>query len=353
MVDDRLSSCDSVHLYINEVNNDWDIVIDDVHITAGNTQAPSFLSTAAPTDNAPNPTNVPTTHPTSLPTVVSATDCPLVGAPSKIIPAGPIMLAKSNSLCILTKAVEDVDGSLSYVSPVARSYEGRAWEPSAGEFATQLLYEVEFADYSSGTQINLPQLSVGEQYYLTSYTYSVSHVEALARLFETATFGTRAQDLDAWDKGDVTTVTVSEWIQEQISKPMTSHREFFRRRVNPRFPNPKSIGRSDHPCNKLSRWRKYAFSKKDGDLWWFRQYLSTTYRDGDEYVTVKLNGHMRTMVPPGSIVFQDTDNIFEYNRIYELCRLPDERAYGRVYLKVEDGCRWFEVSAVLLLHLVI
>jgi hypothetical protein len=62
----------------------------------------------------------------------------------------------------------------------------------------------------------------------------MSHEDEVARLLETATFGTTAADLAVWDKGAVTIDTVSEWIQEQISSPMTSHREFFRRRVNPR-----------------------------------------------------------------------------------------------------------------------
>ena len=114
-------------------------------------------------------------------------------------------------------------------------------------------------------------------------------------------------------------------------------------------PNPRSIGRSDHPCNGLTRWRKYAFSKKDGDLWWFRQHLYTSFREGDTYVTVKLNGHVRTVVNPGAIVFKDPNYVFEYNKEYELCRLPEEYAFGRVYLKVVDkeneevfSCQWFE-----------
>jgi hypothetical protein len=108
------------------------------------------------------------------------------------------------------------------------------------------------------------------------------------------------------------------------------------------FNNPRSIGRSDHPCNAKTRWRKYAFSKKDGDFWFFKQYFSTSFREGDEYVTVKLNGHVRTTVYPGSIAFDDEESVFEYNKVYEMCNLPQEHAFGRVYLRVGDKCRWFE-----------
>jgi len=54
---------------------------------------------------------------------------------------------------------------------------------------------------------------------------------------------------------------------------------------------------------------------------------------------------VRTVVHPGSIVFDNPDFIFQYNREYEMCRLPDERSTGRVYLRMDnedDGCQWFE-----------
>ena len=263
-VDDRLASCKTVHVYIHQVNKLWDIVMDDLQISAPDTEAPSLMVTAAPTDDTPDVTNAPTSPPTSMPTVAAVTNCPDVGSSPITVSAGPIMLGKSNNLCILTKAVASTDGSLSNVAPVARSYDGNAWEKSAGEFATQLFQGSEFGDYAAGTQMILPALGAGEQYYLTSYSHSISQEDSVARLLETATFGSTATELAAWDKGDVTEATVSEWIQEQIEKPMTSHREYFRRRVNPRLPNPRQIGRSDHPCDGLTRWRKYSFSKKDG-----------------------------------------------------------------------------------------
>jgi hypothetical protein len=50
------------------------------------------------------------------------------------------MLARSSSLCVLTKAVSDSNGTLSSIAPVALSYDGGAWEKAAGEFAMKLLY---------------------------------------------------------------------------------------------------------------------------------------------------------------------------------------------------------------------
>jgi hypothetical protein len=169
-----------------------------------------------------------------MPTVATITKCPDVGSDSLTISPGPVMLGKSDALCILTKAVKGLDGSLSNIAPVARSYDGRSWESSSGEFARHLLQGVEFGDYNVGTQVILPELAAGEQYYLTSYSHDISHKDSVARLLETATFGTTNKDLAAWGEGAVTKDSVVEWIHEQISKPMTSHREFFRHRVNPR-----------------------------------------------------------------------------------------------------------------------
>jgi hypothetical protein len=109
------------------------------------------------------------------------------------------------------------------------------------------------------------------------------------------------------------------------------------------LPNPRQIGRSDHPCDTLTRWRKYAFSRKDGELWWFPQYLSTKFDEGDTNVTIKLNGHVRTVVDPGFIAFADTNYVFEFNKEYLMCRSPDERVDGRVYLRMADNsCQWFK-----------
>lgn len=64
-------------------------------------------------------------------------------------------------------------------------------------------------------------------------------------------------------------------------------------------------------------------------------------------MTVKLNGHTRTVVDPGTLVFDSDSNfVFEYNKEYEMCRLPEEEAFGRVYMRLMDDederCTWIE-----------
>jgi hypothetical protein len=48
-------------------------------------------------------------------------------------------------------------------------------------------------------------------------------------------------------------------------------------------------------------------------------------------------------VEPGSIVFDNPNYVFEYNTEYKMCRTPEEKSTGRVYLRMEDdSCQWFE-----------
>lgn len=169
-----------------------------------------------------------------MPTISLLTFCPNEESIPTEIPSGPVMLARSNSLCILTKAVvADSAGKLSNIAPVALSYDGRAWEKAAGEFAMKLLYGQDFSDYAnSGSQITLPGLNGSGKYYLTSYNRTISEADKVARLLETGTFGTMAKDLASFPT--LTEATAKQWIVDQMNTNITSHREYFRKRANPR-----------------------------------------------------------------------------------------------------------------------
>ena len=121
-----------------------------------------------------------------MPTVSTITSCPSAFYVSTEVPSGPVMLALSSSLCVLTKAIADPNGTLSDVVPVALSYDGRGWEKAAGESAMRLFYGKEIGDYSEGSQLNLPNLNDTGKYYLMSYSHSVSEADKVARLLEIA-----------------------------------------------------------------------------------------------------------------------------------------------------------------------
>jgi hypothetical protein len=336
-VNDELATCKDFWVYIHEVNYEYSLVLDDLQIESLQTEAPTIApthgSTAAATEGA---SESPTGSPTTRPTVAAVTSCPADDSSPTEIPSGPVMLARSSSLCVLTKAIPDAEGNLTSIAPVALSYDGGDWENAAGDFATALLRGQEFKGYASGSHITLPALGTDEKYYLTSYSHAASETDKLARLLESATFGTTAGDLQSWNKGPVTTATAKAWIQEQIDLPVTSHRAFFRQRSNGRLTNPVRTGRSNHPCDDGSIWRIFAFSRKEGQHGVIQaQKFQADYNLTDTYVTIRLNGHVRTVIKP-DLAFDDSAYTFEYNREYDMCGAPENWAEGRIWLRMED-----------------
>ena len=235
IVNDHLASCKHIYVYLHEVPQEQELVVDDFQISSFQSEAPTSSPTPGATEEQADETQAPSTSPTQMPTVSSLTSCPIEDSIATEIPSGPVKLARSGTLCVLTKAVPDVDGvTLSSVSPVALSYDGGDWEKAAGDFATRLLYGQEFGDYTDGTQITLPDLTDGGKYYLTSYSPTeLTGDEKVARFLESATFGATMADIKSFG-GTLTNEAARQWIIGQMNLPATSHREFFRKRVNTR-----------------------------------------------------------------------------------------------------------------------
>ncbi len=85
------------------------------------------------------------------------------------------MLSRSDpgKVCIIMKAIQDEDGRLSKVAPVARSHNGERWTRYGGKFAENLFHGWDFDHHDVGSQITFPELSGDEKYFATSYSYSV------------------------------------------------------------------------------------------------------------------------------------------------------------------------------------
>ena len=241
-VNDALAACGRVELYIHNINIDWNIDIDNVQIAEKTTHSPTLIPTATPTEFVIAETSSPTEAPTAMPTLSTITACPPAVGEYVELPAGPVMLERSNGLCIITKADVGDNGTQTEIAPVARSSKGGDWEIHAGEFAEALLYGKHFGDYVPGCQITLPDLASGQKYFIASYADSSARrlnavdeeKKAVARLMEQATFGTTLADLQGWNKGPVTKETAGAWVKEQMLVPLTSHREYFRSHTNPR-----------------------------------------------------------------------------------------------------------------------
>lgn len=97
------------------------------------------------------------------------------------------------------------------------------------------------------------------------------------------------------------------------------------------------IGRNNHPCSANARWRKFTFSRKDGDhSGRFPQTFEAVYNAAvDHAITIKLNGYVRTTVK--AISFEDTTKTFEFNKEYLMCHLPQEQVDAWFWLRLDDG----------------
>lgn len=60
----------------------------------------------------------------------------------------------------------------------------------------------------------------------------------------------------------------------------------------------------------------------------------------DAYVTILLNGHVRTLVKPDALAFEvNSGYTLEYNKAYKMCGLPQDFEGGWFYLVVSQGPR--------------
>jgi hypothetical protein len=102
-----------------------------------------------------------------------------------------------------------------------------------------------------------------QEYYLTSYAYTLTAAQTSARFFERASFGASPSMLS-----QATDVSgMANWIRDQFDEnvtPLTSHREYYRRRLNPRNAEMTKAGRiGPRVCDGNSRWRSFAFDRED------------------------------------------------------------------------------------------
>ena len=185
--------------------------------------------------------------------------CPSEAGSIDIFTDGVVEISNSNGnmLCTLIEITPD-----GYLKPVGRSYDALDWESSAGDFAV-----IDFECFSGPCTVDLPILHTGARYQLTSFdTPPYSASDETARFLEQATFGPTLADIASFDTSNLQ-LSFANWIKaHQTTVPLTSHREYFRRRLNARFEVATPLGAVTHPsCQKGTRYRRFAFSAKDLD----------------------------------------------------------------------------------------
>jgi hypothetical protein len=165
--------------------------------------------------------------------------------------------------------------------PVSRSYDGNDWERVPGKYLpktdTLCGYAANNGDYYSAGEylckIMVPKLEEGNVgYYLTYYSEEdgmSSSLSRAARFLQRVTWGPRLSEIEELGKqietmGDL---ALAMYLKEQLELPPTSHREYFRKRLNPRavesyqyaIVGPKA-------CEMNARFRRFAFTHKDVEL---------------------------------------------------------------------------------------
>lgn len=146
--------------------------------------------------------------------------------------------------------------------------------------------------------MTLPSIDESQQQYaLETYRHFISKKAEAARFLEQSTFGTTKSDLEALLATDN---NFTKWIHDQMYNiPMSSHREFYRRHTNPKFEYPFEVGAvGPTPCEKYSRWRKYALTSRDtiqGRRTGWNKFLTISQPVGIAGYVWKVDGHFRTV----------------------------------------------------------
>ena len=195
-------------------------------------------------------------------------------------------MSTDGTLALLTRVSTSGD-----MASAGRSYDGFGWE---GVQPTHLEFEC------SATEciVNLPSGVSGDIYRVSVHSAPepASDEEAFARFLLHGTFGPKRSEIEAlMSSAEDVATTMANWVGEQIDLPLSSHREYNRKRANGRSrfsgsngENP--IGRISSPCANGSRWHAYAFSKDDE--------ASTVVASANAVggVDLAINGVVRTQV---------------------------------------------------------
>lgn len=191
-------------------------------------------------------------------------------------------------LCTLTRVDDEFNP---FYIPIARAFDADGdWAKSAAryvDFTSVLCGQSELdgppdvrgvnqysqGDYLCQITITRPLAQTHVGYYLTTFVDAnlpgvVANRRAAARFLERATWGPTWEEITALEAqidadGNK---ALANWVSDQVQLPPTSHRAFFRRRLNPRSVESYQYGITTGPCDANARFRRFAFTYKDVEL---------------------------------------------------------------------------------------
>ncbi len=190
IVDESTVDCGSIFVVAGSgVAKHIDIILGDFQIYGGAgaslikeitlepTSTPSKVPSSRPSlqpspKSSETPSAAPSEAPSTIPTTYGTTMCPEMPGQVVELGSGTYTFGRCPLMCILTIADVDDNGSLSHLTPVARSFDNGLWRKSSGAFASSLQ---EFHHRDAGSQIYLPELD-RKKYHLRTYSHDISYV---------------------------------------------------------------------------------------------------------------------------------------------------------------------------------
>ena len=237
VVDENFATCKNVRLGVGRrLPPGQAYLVSEIRFGHKTTSSPTRSPTLNPTDRE---VLEPTATPTSKPSTNILRSCPSVGFQTTLDVTSAILVqAGASTLCTLTKVVLDNDGDVLRNIPLARSYNNNNWEVAGGDLAS-VIFANGISCYSRGCQIDVPSPKQREEYRLVALSHSLDKRDEIARFLETSTFGIKREELDSLDgaSGQTPYSTIVNWMQSQMdtgNTTITSHREYWRKRANPR-----------------------------------------------------------------------------------------------------------------------
>lgn len=163
--------------------------------------------------------------------------------------------------------------------PISRSYDGGNWQRTPGRYISETKivcgYAVTDGKYNTAgeylCQLSVPRLELGQVgYYLTYFDAGVVSPESrAARFLHRITWGPKLSEIEELgkqvkEKGDL---ALALYLKEQTEMEPTSHRQYFRRRLNARSVESYQYGiTGPKACEMNARFRRFAFTHKDVEL---------------------------------------------------------------------------------------
>ena len=184
-----------------------------------------------------------------------------------------------DGLCTLIKITTDDDTGHQHLTPAGRAYDGLPWE------AVQPL-RLPFKCVDAHCIVTIPEFDRSEEYYLVSYRHSLSHEQEMSRLLQQTSFGPTFEEIQSMVASNM---SAAQYVQQQMEEPPTLHRSYYRRNTQARLYESYSVGKPRHPCEKYSRWRRFAFTVED------RYKRLTVSSEGPPYL-LSVDGFVRTEV---------------------------------------------------------